>query len=74
MSLLSSCETLKCNICPFMDCFKAGTKPKCFLDRTLLIWKHIFDDLYHPKCPLLDGRKVEIRSEQGMLLIERDYV
>ena len=75
MSLLSSCEPLRCDKCPFIDCYEKGAcyKCKCFLNKTLNLEKECDNKTYHINCPLLDGRVVVIRVQDNHLVIGRDY-
>ncbi len=74
MSLLSSCEKLKCETCPFIDGIETGNSFQCFLDSTLMIEEDILEDeKYHINCPLLDGKKIIIRAENDQLIIGKDY-
>jgi len=72
MSLLSSCTKLECKSCPFFDCLVRGSEPICFISKSLILSRYVSHG-HHLDCPLLDGKEITIKSEDGMLIIRRDW-
>ncbi len=75
MSLISSCEPLNCDSCPFLDCYEKGScyQCYCFLNKTIDLDDHCDHKTYPLDCPLLDGMVMEIKVIDGNLLIGHDH-
>ena len=75
MSLLSRCEPLACDSCPFERCDEASTCYRCFcsLDSKIKTDVHCDEGTHPDNCPLLDGKVITIKEENGNLVIGHDY-
>lgn len=70
MSTIFEVKPHDCHECPFFDSYEAIDSRSCNLNRELEITN---DMIHHPSCPLLDGRTVIVKIEDGKLLVGEGY-